>query len=83
MAAATVGFASKDNMKELQRAGGHYIIGGACAVARARWFEATKRRYREVRENLRTKEVAVGDDEARCRYVLVHNPVEARPALYP
>jgi len=74
------GFASEDNMKELQRAGGHYIIGERMRSGKAEVSEAMKRpgRYREVRENLRTKEIIVGDGEARSRYVLVHNPVEAR-----
>jgi transposase len=74
------GFASEENMKELQRAGGHYIIGEKMRNGKAEVVEAIKRpgRYHEVRENLRTKEIVVGDGEARSRYVLVHNPAEAK-----
>jgi transposase len=34
-------------------------------------------RYRQVRDNLRVKEVRVGDGEAAVRYVVCHNPAEA------
>ncbi len=34
-------------------------------------------RYRQVRDNLRVKEVRVGDDDAAVRYVVCHNPAEA------
>jgi transposase len=33
-------------------------------------------RYKEVRDNLRVKEVVVGDGERRRRYVVCHNPAE-------
>jgi hypothetical protein len=36
-----------------------------------------KGRYHEVRDNLRIKEIVVGDGEARKRYMLVHNPKES------
>jgi len=35
-------------------------------------------RFKTIRNNLEVKEVAIGDDEARTRYVLVRNPEEAR-----
>jgi transposase len=35
-------------------------------------------RYQEVAENLRVKEVTVGDGERRRRYVVCHNPQEAQ-----
>jgi len=74
------GFSSKDNLKELQKAGGHYIVGDRMRSGQADVNEAMKRpgRYQEIRENLRAKEIVVGDGEARSRYVLVHNPAEAR-----
>jgi hypothetical protein len=34
-------------------------------------------RYRTVRDNLRVKEVGVGDGDASVRYVVCHNPAEA------
>jgi hypothetical protein len=37
-----------------------------------------KGRYHQVRENLRIKEIVVGDGEGRKRYVLVHNPQEEK-----
>ena len=33
-------------------------------------------RYHEVKENLRVKDVIVGDGERRRRYVVCHNPAE-------
>jgi hypothetical protein len=38
-------------------------------------------RYRVVRDNLEVKEVAVGNGEARLRYVSCSNPVEAERDL--
>lgn len=38
-------------------------------------------RYHEVRDNLRVKEVIVGDGERRQRYVVCHNPAEAERQL--
>ena len=74
------GFSSKENLKELQKAGGHYIVGDRMRSGKADVNEAMKRsgRYHEIRKNLRAKEIIVGDGEARSRYVLVHNPSEAR-----
>ena len=37
---------------------------------------ARQGRYKEVRDNLRVKEVVVGDGERRQRYVVCHNPAE-------
>ena len=74
------GFSSKENLKELQKAGGHYIVGDKMRSGKPEVNEAMKRpgRYHEIRENLRAKEIVVGDGEARHRYVLVHNPAEAK-----
>lgn len=74
------GMVSAENLRTLQRAGGHYIAGvklrsGEAAVETA----LSKRgRFKEVYENLRIKEIIVGDGEARKRYVLVSNPQEAK-----
>ena len=35
-------------------------------------------RYQKVVDNLRVKEVVVGEGERRRRYVVCHNPAEAK-----
>ena len=73
------GFASEDNLRCLQRAGGHYIVGEKMRGSeRAEKAMARHGRYKKVKENLEVKEIVVGDGEARVRYVLVHNPEEAK-----
>src|SRR3954471_20136313 len=73
------GFSSDENLRYLTRAGGHWIAGermrdgspdGSAALARPG-------RYQTVRENLRVKEVRVGDGDAAKRFVICHNPAEA------
>jgi hypothetical protein len=73
------GLSSADNLRHLQRAGGHYIAGERMRAGMKTVEEALSRqgRYRPVRENLEVKEIMVGDGEARIRYVLARNPVEA------
>ena len=72
------GFASEENRRYLQRAGGHYIIGEKLRAGRAN-LEALARpgRYRQVRDNLEVKEVWVGEGETRRRFVVCRNPHEA------
>ena len=74
------GFASEENRRYLQRAGGHYIVGeklrstskeAALALAR-------QGRYHVVDGGLRVKEVRVDDGTARDRFVICHNPDRAR-----
>ena len=73
------GMVSEKNLKRLSRGGGKYIVcmpvhpGGEVAT------QVVNRpgRYQEVAENLRVKEVTVGDGERRRRYVVCHNPQEA------
>lgn len=74
------GFSSEDNLKVLQLAGGHYIVGermnaGKPDVEKAL---ASPGRFRSIRDNLEVKDIMIGNGEARKRYVLVRNPVEAR-----
>src|SRR5579875_1359622 len=73
------GFTSEENLKTLQRGGGHFIAGVRMRSGQAATEEALSRpgRYRKVRENLEVKEVVVGDGEGRRRYILVKNPKEA------
>ncbi|WXJ87075.1 IS1634 family transposase ISDha15 [Moorella humiferrea] len=73
------GFASEDNLRYLQRAGGHYIAGEKMRSGKETVEEALTRpgRYKTVKDNLEVKEVIVGDGEKRVRYILVRNPKEA------
>jgi transposase len=73
------GFVSEDNLRTLQKAGGHYIIGEKLRSGKPEVEQALSRkgRYRKVQENLETKEIVVGTGEARHRYVLVRNPKQA------
>src|SRR5215207_2416605 len=73
------GFSSDENLRYLTRAGGHWIAGermrdgspdAAAALAR-------QGRYQTVRDNLRVKEVRVGDGDAAKRFIICHNPAEA------
>jgi hypothetical protein len=73
------GFSSDENLRYLTRAGGHWIAGermrdgspdAAAALAR-------QGRYQTVRDNLRVKEVRVGEGDAAKRFIICHNPVEA------
>jgi hypothetical protein len=72
------GMVAQDNLRRLSLGGGKYIVcmpihqGGEVAQ------EVLTRpgRYQEVAENLRVKQVVVGDGERRRRYVVCHNPQE-------
>lgn len=74
------GFVSEDNLKELQKAGGHYILGEKLRSGKPETDAALGRagRYQQVKENLLVKEITVGDGERRKRYVLCYNPSEAQ-----
>ena len=74
------GFSSDANLRHLQRAGGHYIAGERMRADIKTVEEALARpgRYKPVKENLEIKEIVVGDGEARVRYVLARNPLEAQ-----
>ena len=76
---AVAGFSSRENLRTLRRGGGHYICGirmrsGAADVEAAL---ARPGRYQTVAENLRVKDVLVGDGDAARRYIICHNPLEA------
>jgi hypothetical protein len=73
------GFSSDDNLRYLQRAGGHYIAGERMRSGMDHVEQALSRpgRFKPVAGNLEIKEVVVGDGEARIRYVLARNPKEA------
>jgi hypothetical protein len=72
------GFSSDENLRYLTRAGGHWIAGermrdgspdAAAALAR-------QGRFQTVRDNLRVKEVRIGEGEGK-RFIVCHNPAEA------
>jgi transposase len=73
------GFSSEENLRILQRTGGHYIIGERMRAGKQTVEEALSKRgrYQTIRENLQVKEAIVGDGEARKRYVIAYNPKEA------
>ena len=74
------GMVSEDNLQRLSRGGGKYIVcmpinpGGEVAKA----VLTRPGRYQEVADNLRVKEVVVGEGERRRRYVVCHNPQEEK-----
>jgi transposase len=74
------GMSSEANRIVLQKAGGHYILGEKLRDSQAAHKEALsfQGRRRKVRENLEVKEIVVGDGERRRRFVLVHNPEQAK-----
>jgi len=73
------GMYSADNLAELSRGLGRYIL--AVPMRRVRDIEAEvltrPGRYKQVADNLQVKEVWVGDGERRKRYILCLNPQEA------
>jgi len=73
------GFSSKENLRYLTRAGGHWIAGERMRNGSPDAQAALSRpgRYQQVRENLRVKEVRVGDRDAATRFIICHNPAEA------
>ncbi len=73
------GFSSAENLRYLTRAGGHWIAGERMRDGSADTAAALARqgRYQTVRDNLRVKEVRVGDGDAAKRFIICHNPTEA------
>jgi len=74
------GMVSAENLRKLSLGGGSYIVampahqGGEVATA----VLTRPGRYKTVADNLRVKEVVVGDGERRRRYVVCHNPREEK-----
>jgi len=73
------GFSGQDNLRHLRSAGGHYIAGMKLRSGMPQTEQALSRqgRYRQVKDNLRVKEVRVGDGDAAERFIVCHNPAEA------
>lgn len=76
------GFNSEENKRLLQTAGGHYIMGEKLRQGRkGDPVEALSKpgRFTSMENGLEIKDIILdGDSEARRRYVLVRNPVEAK-----
>jgi hypothetical protein len=70
------GFSSAENRRYLQRGGGHYILGEKLRSGSAEATAALARqgRYQQVADNLRVKQVHLGDGD---RFVVCHNPEQA------
>jgi len=74
------GMVSAENLRSLALGGGRYITsmparrGGEVAQE----VLTRPRRYHTVADNMRVKEVIIGDGERRRRYVVCHNPEEER-----
>ena len=73
------GMNSEENRRTLALGGGKYILAARMRAGDEVSTDVLTRagRYQDVRENLRVKEVLVGDGERRQRYVVCHNPQEA------
>jgi transposase len=73
------GMNSSDNRQELGKACGKYLLATRMAsVAEVKKDVLSQPgRYTTIRDNLRAKEVIIGDGERRRRYILCHNPKEA------
>lgn len=74
------GMVSQENLTKLSASGGKYIL----CVPMRRGDEVTREvlqrpgRYQRVADNLRVKEVVVGEGERRRRYIVCHNPQEEK-----
>ena len=74
------GFMSESNLRELQKTGGHFIIGEKMRAGKDMVEEALAKagRFQTVTHNVEVKEIIVGDGEARKRFVLVRNPQQQK-----
>lgn len=73
------GMTSEENKRILQQAGGDYILGEKLRGNKD--SEAALRRggrFKEVKDNLRIKEVTLGQGATKRRYVILYNPDEAK-----
>jgi len=66
-------------LRTLARGGSSYVVAMPCKKGSEVVTEVLRRRgrFREVRDNLRVKEVWVGEGVRRRRYVVCYNPLEA------
>ncbi len=73
------GFSSDANLRYLTRGGGHWIAGEQMRDGSPDAQAALARpgRYQSVRDNLRVKDVRLGEADSARRFVVCHNPAEA------
>ncbi len=73
------GFSSDENLRYLTRGGGHWIAGERMRDGSADAQAALARpgRYQTVRDNLRVKDIRLGEGDSARRFVVCHNPAEA------
>jgi len=73
------GMDSLANREELARACGRYVLAVRAGSLKEVKEDVLGRpgRYKQVSENLRVKEVVVGEGELRRRYLVCHNPAQA------
>jgi hypothetical protein len=74
------GMNSEENRRSLSLGGGKYILAARMRAGDEVTKDVLTRpgRYHPVADNLRVKEVIVGDGEGRRRYVVCHNPLEEK-----
>ena len=77
---ADSGMNSESNRKELARACGKYLLATRMtSVKEIREDVLSKKgRYLDIKDNLKAKEVVVGEGMRRRRYILCYNPKEAK-----
>lgn len=76
---ADAGMNSEDNRQELRKACGKYLLATRMGSVKEIQEDVLSRpgRFKTISENLRAKEVIVGDGVRSRRYILCHNPKEA------
>ncbi len=72
------GFSSDENLRYLTRGGGHWIAGERMRDGSSDAQAALARpgRYQTIRDNLRVKDVRLGEGDNTRRFVVCHNPAE-------
>ena len=72
------GMNSEENRRQLSLGAGKYILAAKMRAGDEVTHEVLTRpgRYKAMRDNLRVKEVVVGEGERSRRYVVCHNPLE-------
>src|SRR5215510_14360710 len=74
------GMVSQENLERLSTSGGKYIVCRPMRRGDEVTHDVLQRpgRFQQVADNLRVKEVVVGEGERRRRYVVCHNPQEEK-----
>jgi hypothetical protein len=77
---ADAGINSERNRKELAKACGKYLLATRMASVKEVKQDvlSKKGRYVDIKDNLKAKEVIIGDGMRRRRYILCYNPNEAK-----